>query len=586
MQTDSAITEQPKAVSRVHSEMRVYIGIFLAVFVICIGYAGYTNHAWEDWYITFRASKNLANGDGLTFTQGERVYSFTSPLGTVVPALCSRIAGRTHDSLALWYYRLFSASLLGLACVLLYSVLRRSHFQILVAAVTGVAFMFESKIVDHTINGMETGLMLFFLALTVRAHTLKLSHLGWQLGLAWGGLMWTRPDGCIYGAAVAAGFLVFNPGCPLGVNRRDILFACCKALAVASLIYLPWLIGTWIYYGSPIPHTITAKSFQSSQMLDIAALPKLLFTLPFRAFPDYLTAAEQALVPSYARVFAGWPEALFVYSRVIVSVASYYWLVPRASRLARALSLTTLLLNFYLTDITPHAMPWYLPNLAVFVFLSFGAAINDVLHRLGEIEAGNPGFRGFGRTSATLIACVPAFVSLGTFPHVAQQSRLQQRLVEDGVRTVAGIYLKEHALGPKDTVMAECLGYLGFFSGLKMYDYPGMGTPEMVAARRKLAPTHGPYLAWGDLTGEQLIALTEELQPDWLVIRPAAAKRFHHAQPEYLATVYNGEATVSTREAIEALPDLPGRGFLLYDATFYIFRRVDRAEPASPAEQP
>ena len=34
----------------------------------------------------------------------------------------------------------------------------------------------------------------------------------------------------------------------------------------------------------------------------------------------------------------------------------------------------------------------------------------------------------------------------------------------------------------------ECLGYIGFFSGLKTLDIPGMSSPEVVASRRKLGP--------------------------------------------------------------------------------------------------
>ena len=56
-------------------------------------WAIYTNHTWEDYYITYRASKNLATGHGLTFTQGERVHSFTSPLGVLLPALAPVFKG-------------------------------------------------------------------------------------------------------------------------------------------------------------------------------------------------------------------------------------------------------------------------------------------------------------------------------------------------------------------------------------------------------------------------------------------------------------------------------------------------------------
>ncbi len=60
--------------------------VFGLVFALALSWAVYSQQAWEDYYITYRASKNLAEGHGLTFTPGERVHSFTSPLGVLLPA--------------------------------------------------------------------------------------------------------------------------------------------------------------------------------------------------------------------------------------------------------------------------------------------------------------------------------------------------------------------------------------------------------------------------------------------------------------------------------------------------------------------
>ena len=46
------------------------------LFAVALAYGCYTQHAWEDFYITYRASKNLATGHGLTYTIGERVLVF------------------------------------------------------------------------------------------------------------------------------------------------------------------------------------------------------------------------------------------------------------------------------------------------------------------------------------------------------------------------------------------------------------------------------------------------------------------------------------------------------------------------------
>ena len=61
----------------------------------------------------------------------------------------------------------------------------------------------EFKSVAFSMNGQETGLMLFFLAWTLRSPSLGADFHWKSLGLAWAGLQWTRPDGCVFIAATA-----------------------------------------------------------------------------------------------------------------------------------------------------------------------------------------------------------------------------------------------------------------------------------------------------------------------------------------------------------------------------------------------
>src|SRR2546423_14472847 len=95
----------------------------LAAF-ICLTFAAYTRHAWEDYLITFRASLNLATGHGLVFQPGERVHTFTSPLDTLLPALFALGGGENVAVRALWGLRLVSACALGGALWLALAPLR------------------------------------------------------------------------------------------------------------------------------------------------------------------------------------------------------------------------------------------------------------------------------------------------------------------------------------------------------------------------------------------------------------------------------------------------------------------------------
>ncbi|HEV3119049.1 MAG TPA: hypothetical protein VGY58_18490, partial [Gemmataceae bacterium] len=91
--------------SRFASELVLFA--FAAV-AIATAYALLTDHVWEDYFITFRHSRNLAEGHGLVYHVGERTHGFTSPLGTLLPALLYWIVGTPSHVPSLWLFRTLS----------------------------------------------------------------------------------------------------------------------------------------------------------------------------------------------------------------------------------------------------------------------------------------------------------------------------------------------------------------------------------------------------------------------------------------------------------------------------------------------
>ena len=106
----------------------------------------------------------------------------------------------------------------------------------------------------------------------------------------------------------------------------------------------------------------------------------------------------------------------------------------------------------------------------------------------------------------------------------------------------------------------EPLGYIGFYSNLKMLDYPGLASPEVVAARRA-----------GHRTYAQVVA---HLRPEWLVLRPDQVETMQREVPQLLAENYRLARTFDVRPAVDALTFLPGRPYLEFDALFFVFRRA------------
>src|ERR1039458_1722120 len=81
-------------------------GIFAGIMLITLGWAAYTHHVWEDFYITYRSSKNLALGNGLVFTAGGRPHTSHSPpppprFRRLCPGAARRRGGRVRGPVRL-----------------------------------------------------------------------------------------------------------------------------------------------------------------------------------------------------------------------------------------------------------------------------------------------------------------------------------------------------------------------------------------------------------------------------------------------------------------------------------------------------
>ncbi len=521
----------------------------LAALVVSLAFAAFTAHVWEDYYITFRASLNLATGHGLVFQPGERVHSFTSPIGTLLPALFALGGGEDVALRALWLLRCTSALALGLALWLtLRTWLREGLYAGAVAAI-GAAWVLDPKIVDFSMNGMETAFMVFFVAFTW--HVFVTGARLWPCAVACTGLQWTRPDGCVFFAAIALAWMLFGARAA-GFDLRQRLGRVAGAIALGVVLYLPWLIFAWSYYGSPVPHTILAKS----QHLALGESVTRLALYPWRLlFGD--VPLHHVYSPAYF-FLGGWPEALAWPARLLAVGAALAWLWPRVPRGGRIASFACFLGGFYVTYIPP--FPWYYPAWQTLGWIAWAY----LLHALWETRpaagwaASLPA--SVARVSAALIIVLQATL-LGC---AAWQMRTQQALIETGHRREIGLWLKAQAR-PGDRVFLEPLGYIGYFSGLKMLDFPGLSSPEVVAARRA-----------GHRSYAQVIAA---LQPDWVVLRPAEGQLVFNEIPS-LRQQYDIARVFDTRGKVDAIPILPGRGYLHFDAIFLVYRRGASAASA------
>jgi len=557
------------------SESRPYLAaspwalllIFALTVLSGLIFALYTNHVWEDYYITYRSSRNLATGHGLVFNLGDRLHTFTSPLGVLLPALANLVTGDHSDAAALWVFRAMSLAALGGAAIFIFACARAAQRGVFCAVLVVGWLLSDAKSLDFSINGMETGVLLLCVAFTLWAQFAPVSRRWLWVGLGWAGIMWTRPDGFLYIALLAAGAWLFNDRNRVGYGRLEWIKTCLLAALVCGVVYLPWFVGAWIYYGTPVPHTIVAKSGLIHGPRTLLGAITTFAKLPFIVWRGNTTLPD-AFLPSYY-VIGGWPTLAIAVAKGLGFLAAFSWLIPRIGPSARTASLAFCGFQVYLTYVPYFPFPWYQPGAAILGAYALAVLVGEMI-RPQPLEGAAPSAprkshgadgaapsRMIFRIAGLALAIALIGSNLWLTPAVARQLAAQQRVVEDGNRRKIGEWLHEHAQ-PTDTVFMEPLGYIGYFSNLKTYDFPGMSSREMTRAIGDIGP---------DWAG-----LIDYLQPNWLVLRPSEIKQVNIGRSSLLDSIYEKAQDFDASPAVGQL-DVHGRSLLEVDSHFTVFKR-------------
>lgn len=566
----------------------LYLVVFIVTFAISLSFAIYTKHAWEDRYTTYRCSKNLAMGNRLVYTVGQRVQAFSSPIRVLIPALLSVVTFNSSDALVLWLFRIIGCCLLGLSAVLLLRIAKEASLRLFPTIFLISMFGININIIDFSINGMETAFMIFFLTCVIYFMTVPSRYPFLNLGLAWAGLMWTRPDGLVYIGGLSIGYLLFNTALFKAFSRRELIKFYIKAGAILVALYLPWFLWAWYYYGSPIPHTAIARVYPRIPNLILTGLThisslfhhtiitkdpgnlllasstqmfSLLRSLKASAFSltSYLPSLSSTFMPPYHEL-GGWGYLASAYSFPLALVCTFYWVLPFAHPRARAASFALMIAHIYLNHIVGVA-PWYIPYVTFLTILVFSMVIQQAmaLKFLIKDKLNNKNLHSF-EVIIYPFACLIVLISLFLTLAASYQLRLQQKIISDGNLKQVGLWLKENATSPKDTVFLEPAGYIGFFSQLKIYDYSGFASPEVVKARKKIK------------FDDSFAKLILELQPDWLVLVPEEIMQIQNEIPSLLTERYQAIKVFDVSKRLQSYPFIPGRDYVSCEQTLTVFR--------------
>lgn len=482
-----------------------------------------TGQVWEDFFISFRHSENLVLGQGLTYQAGQRIQGFSSPFAVLLAAGARWVAGAGSLAGTIWIIRFCGIAAFTIGLWLLLQAFSRET-PAWTTAVIAVLYALDSKAVAFSTNGMETAFFMMFAAGSLASLTKGRAI---ALGIFWAGLLWTRPDGIVFIGLMAIAALLFS-----AEPRTRQILKLGQSAAVCAAGYAPWIAFAWRYYGTPVPLTVQAKQALSGGFAPGALLLKL------RSFPTMVSLIN---LPPWAQS-GGWPA--FVTPAMIVSAAAIcYWLLPRGDQLGRRASFVACGSMVYLCVVNGY-FPWYFPP----VFLFTLPALKALLDTLST--------RRVLRRAAMAVSCVVLMGYAYLLVDYAQLARATMSIVEWETRRGVGLWLKENAR-PGDRVLSECPGYIGYFSGLHMVDYPGLVSPEVVTINRVRK------------TG--LTALGFLLVPEWLVLRPSEFQAFLHYDRARFERLYERVATFDRREQI--LKAVPRHPEARYDSTFLILKK-------------
>jgi hypothetical protein len=458
--------------------------------VIRIVFWAYTGRVWEDGYITLTAVRNVWLGHGLTCQVSQpQLFCFTSPLGVLIPLLPEGI----HQGLLAMRLSSLAASVVAVAY---------AHRLCIRTGVSKVAEGFALAFValDHSqvffgMAGMETQVATaIILASAYYVYVRSWRAVGITCGLA----LLARPDFVLWVVPVGLAVLVWD--------RRAFL----RAAGYSALLYSPWVIFATIYYGSPIPHTIVAKSLYVRAQGSIFArieyylLPSRRHYYPLQwrtvlaPFKDF-TFTSHTPVPDGLLWVTSFLFLMFILAGSVDAGRRFHGLLPVVAYLGLFFAYHTYEhINFY--------SMWYMPP---------ATALGAILAALGidRVRRKLPGI-------TQVAACAMAGLFAITVPWMMPLDRTTQIAIDQGVRGKIGMYLNR-VMGPHDSVALEPLGYIGWYAMNKIfYDYPGLSSDVVTQTLARLPDDE-----------RTLANIINALHPTYAVLRPAELRGFRNMFP-------------------------------------------------------
>lgn len=294
------------------------------VVIAIVLYAFFYARGYDDPYITYHYSANLARGAGFVFNPNERILSTTTPLYTLLLALAgwvnvdipltSTLIGCVSLAVGGWVFwqlgRYWRTPIVGVLGLLLYPThplltvtLSNETALCLTLCLLGLMFIVQHRFM----------LAAFWLALATLA----------------------RHDSVIMVGLCGLYLLnqhFRNRGLSTGVKRLSFASIVIFALTYVTLL-LPWFVFAWVYFGNPLPITLMVKQQQGKMAISDPFLRVFLaYSNYYVTYPTYWAQSVFMLIGGVTFIFrrTAWAwvvawSALYTAAYTALNVPGYFW---------------------------------------------------------------------------------------------------------------------------------------------------------------------------------------------------------------------------------------------------------------------
>ncbi|MBI1280791.1 MAG: hypothetical protein GC179_21885 [Anaerolineaceae bacterium] len=448
----------------------------------------------DDAFITFRYSRNIVEGQGFVYNIGTPSLGTTTPLFTLLMAAISALTGKQDFQ---WYAIIVSAIADAVTCVLLYLVTRRLTGNDWLSAAPGLLWAISPASVTFAVGGMETSINILWMVSATAAYVLlplpvyggKINRRQILIGLLAGLGFLTRIDAALW---IGPLFLfqlvdVFRAGKGKSFLNRIPW----QTWLAFIIVLLPWFAFSTVYFGSPFPRSLSAKT-----VAYVMPPGSALITL----IQNYATPFYEDSTIKGMGLFA----LMVIY--LILSLIGILFTARRLPRLLPFLVYPWIYITVF-SIANPLIFRWYnappLPALCLSIFIGVFAVISGLSTERADVEIVETEFGKMARKKAVpvdnpqpakpsrLLPVVGVISLLWVFTSVngwvlhpdhgldRPAPEMAWHKIELYYQEIATQLRDQYGVTPTTLVASGDIGVIGYFSRATILDTVGLVTPAV-----------------------------------------------------------------------------------------------------------